>query len=167
MHSPKSELCFLVSPHFLVSPSRWILHRLFFAQIPFSTLPPEMGGMEGGLKPKVEPADREEELQGTEAERVGVGTAPPPDAVICRSCLIGPECGLKLPNRLPNFCLICAGNCLIACLIACLIFLCNLGFFYIGDTLRDRPATPELGTFVPNGRRHGASRRPCKNRKSD
>ena len=77
------------------------------------------------------------------------------------------ECGRKLPNRLPNFCLICAGNCLIACLIACLIFLCNLGFFYIGDTLRDRPATPELGTCVPNGRRHGASRRPCKNRKSD
>ena len=47
--------------------------------------------MEGELKPKVEPAEREEELQGTEAERVGVGTAPPPDAVICRSCLIGPS----------------------------------------------------------------------------
>jgi hypothetical protein len=77
------------------------------------------------------------------------------------------ECGRKLPNRLPNFCLICAGNCLIACLVACLIFRRNLGFFFIGDTLWDRPATPELGTFVPNGRRHGASRRPCKNRKSD
>jgi hypothetical protein len=69
----------------------------------------------------------------------------------------GVECGRKLPNRLPNFCLICAGNCLIACLIVCLIFPLQSRLFYIGDTLRDRPATPELGTFVPNGRRHGAA----------
>ena len=81
------------------------------------------------------------------------------------------ECGRKLPNRLPNFCLIDTKFCLISCLIACLIVRSsryrNLGLILIGDALRDHPATPEMGTFVPNGRRHGASRRPCKNRKSD
>ncbi len=57
------------------------------------------------------------------------------------------------------------GNCLIDlpnfCLIDCLIvrssLIRNLGFILIGDTLRDHPATPEMGTFVPNGRRHGGS----------
>ncbi len=72
----------------------------------------------------------------------------------------GSECGRKLPNRLPNFCLIDTKFCLISCLIACLIVRSsryrNLGFLLIGDALRDHPATPEMGTFVPNGRRHGA-----------
>jgi hypothetical protein len=77
-------------------------------------------------------------------------SCPPPS-------LLDSECGRKLPNRLPNFCLIDTGNCLILCLIACLIArrsrYRNLGFILIGDALR---ATPEMGTFVPNGRRHGA-----------
>jgi hypothetical protein len=30
-------------------------------------------------------------------------------------------------------------------------------FFSLGDALRDRPATPEVGTFVPNSRRHGGA----------
>ena len=30
-------------------------------------------------------------------------------------------------------------------------------FFSLGDALRDRPATPEAETFVPNSRRHGGA----------
>ncbi len=37
-------------------------------------------------------------------------------------------------------------------------------FFWLGDALRDRPATQEMGTCVPNGRRHGGS---ANNAKSD
>ena len=61
--------------------------------------------------------------------------------------------GQKLPNQLPNFCLIA---CLIACLIVPSSLNHNLGFILIRDALRDHPATPEMGTFVPNGRHHGA-----------
>ena len=32
-------------------------------------------------------------------------------------------------------------------------------FFRLGDVLRDRPATPEVGTCVPNGCRHGGAPR--------
>ncbi len=64
------------------------------------------------------------------------------------------ECDRKLPNRLPNFRLI---DCLIDCLIVRSSLIRNLGFILIGDALRDHPATPEMGTFVPNGRRHGGS----------
>jgi hypothetical protein len=74
------------------------------------------------------------------------------------------ECYRKLPNRVPNFRLI---SCLIDCLIVRSSLIRNLGYILIGDALRDRPATPEMGTFVPNGRRHGGSRRLCKKRKSN
>ncbi len=63
------------------------------------------------------------------------------------------ECDRKLPNRLPNFRLI---SCLIDCLIVLSSLISNLGFILIGDALRDHTTTPEMGTFVPNGRRHGA-----------
>jgi hypothetical protein len=36
-------------------------------------------------------------------------------------------------------------------------------FFRLGDALRDRSATPEAGTFVPNSRRHGGAVAICKN----
>ncbi len=77
------------------------------------------------------------------------------------------ECGWKLPNRLPNFRQI---SCLISCLIVRSSLNRNLGFVLIGDALRDNPATPEMGTFVPNGRRHGAMAAaggPAKKRKSN
>ena len=60
----------------------------------------------------------------------------------------------KLPNRLPNFRLI---SCLIDCLIVRSSLNRNLVFILLRDALRDHPATPEMGTFVPNGRRHGAN----------
>ncbi len=37
-------------------------------------------------------------------------------------------------------------------------------FFILGDALRDRPATPEAGTFVSNSRRHGGAVAICKKR---
>ncbi len=83
----------------------------------------------------------------------------------CAHCTL--KCGRKLPNRLPNFRLI---SCLISCLIVCSSLNRNLGFIFIGDALRDHPATPEMGTFVPNGRRHGpmaAAAGPARKRKSN
>ena len=55
------------------------------------------------------------------------------------------ECGRKLPNRLPNFCLICAGICLIACLIACLIFPLQSRFFLYRRYPPRSPSDPGAG----------------------
>ena len=79
---------------------------------------------------------------------------------------------------------VCVGipttNCLIFRLIRLIflpksvksITLSQSRFFRLGDVLRDRPATPEVGTCVPNGcrhggapRRHGGAAAICKTRK--
>ena len=77
------------------------------------------------------------------------------------------ETGRKTPNQLPNFRLISTKFRLIFCLIADKLPNSQSRFFRLGDAPRDRPATPEMGTYVPNGRRHGGAAAICKKSKSD
>ena len=73
--------------------------------------------------------------------------------------LLVTETGRKTPNQLPNFRLISTKFRLIFCLIADKLPNSQSRFFRLGDTPRDRPATPEMAALRQSAKNPSQIRR--------